>query len=375
MARYRSTAYEDSGMESRTSPSFLTFDACRYTAKRCGAMDLVLSSSRRQENQATSTTNDHFRWSNAWCRVRTLTAINTHEPVLKHELVRDLVTDASGCYVDATFGRGGHASEILAQLTIDGRLVGLDRDAEAAKTACDLDQADPRFKFVQTKFSELETALQDLDIESVDGVCFDVGVSTPQLKNAQRGFAFDIDGPLDMRMDNESGQTAAMWLNSASPDEISTTLHQFGDVRSSRAIAKRIVAERPLRTTTQLARAIKATAGSRGQTARQLAQVFQAIRIRINDELNELSHGLEAALQQVRVGGRIAVITFHSLEHRLVRNTVRAWIQPEIPRGLPVRNALPRVQYVSKNVRPSYDERQRNRQARSAMMQVVERLR
>ena len=301
----------------------------------------------------------------------------THEPVLAPQLVQALVTDRGGTYLDVTFGRGGHTRAILAELNDTGRLVGLDRDRDAAQDARELEQQDARFSFSCSKFSELRDVLNELDIPKVDGICFDVGVSTPQLKDAERGFAFDIDGPLDMRMDGETGLPASEWINKASIEDLSEVLRTYGDVRNARSIARQIVARRPLATTFELVSAIRAATPGSATSARILAQVFQAVRIHVNDELNELQNGLVQGFDALNVGGRLAVISFHSIEHRLVRDVIQSWVRPPVPKGLPVRSKDEdsRARHVVKNVRPAYIERQNNPASRSAMMQVVERLR
>lgn len=299
----------------------------------------------------------------------------SHKPVLAHDLAQGLVNDPNGTYLDATFGRGGHAKAILDQLSERGRLIGMDRDLDAASAACDLEEHDARFKFARSKFSELRSLLSERDVPDVSGICFDVGVSTPQIKTAERGFAFDLEGPLDMRMDKTSGLTAAHWINEADTDDIAQVLKIYGDVRSARSIARQIASRRPLESTFDLVQAIRTASRARTTSAKVLAQVFQAIRIYINDELNELQEGLDQGFDALCVNGRLAVISFHSIEHRLVRDVIQSWVRPSAPKGLPVRDEPPRACYVLKNVRASYSERHDNPASRSAMMQVVERLR
>ena len=299
----------------------------------------------------------------------------THEPVLAQDLAQSVVTDANGIYVDATFGRGGHSKAILAQLSETGRLIGIDRDIDAEDSAITLEQRDSRFKFVNSRFSELRNVLDSMNIGSVDGICFDVGVSTPQLKNAERGFAFDLDGPLDMRMAQGTGSPASDWINKASVEDLTQVLKLYGDVRSARSIARQIVSRRPLETTFDLVNAIRAAPPSGTTSAKVLSQVFQAVRIFVNDELNELKAGLSEGFDSLAIGGRLAVISFHSSEHRLVRDAIRQWIRPSAPRGLPVRDEAPRARVVLKNVRPQYLEQQSNPASRSAMLQTIEKLR
>ena len=333
--------------------------------------------SERQRNSADSVPTVHA-WHATPIFTRVVTQPQptlTHEPVLALDLAEGVVTETNGTYLDATFGRGGHARAILAHLSASGRLLALDRDHDAQNAASDLEQHDARFTFYRSKFSELGSALAALDVHSVNGVCFDVGVSTPQIKTAERGFAFDLNGPLDMRMDKEAGLPAAEWVNDASQDDLTQVLKVYGDVRAARSIVRQIVSRRPLETTFDLVEAVRAASPARGTSARVLAQVFQAIRIYVNDELNELQEGLEQGFNALCVSGRLAVLSFHSIEHRLVRDVIQSWVRPTAPKGLPVRDEAPRARYVSKNVRPSYSERQANPASRSAMMQVVERLR
>lgn len=325
---------------------------------------------------------DSFPSLLAWHSTPTLTRVVTqpqfpesHEPVLALDLAQAVVNDPSGTYLDATFGRGGHSKAILARLNTSGRLIALDQDLDAVDEASDLEQRDVRFTFSRSKFSVLRDVLDAQDVSNINGICFDVGVSTPQLKSAERGFAFDLDGPLDMRMDTDSGAPAAEWLNEAAPDDLTQVLKAYGDVRAARSIARQIAARRPLKTTFDLVEAIRAATRARTTSARALAQVFQAIRIFVNDELIELQEGLEQGFNALCVSGRLAVISFHSIEHRLVRDAIQSWISPSVPRGLAVRDEGSRARYVLKNVRPSYSERLTNPASRSAMMQVIERLR
>lgn len=298
-----------------------------------------------------------------------------HEPVLRDELVRAVITDFDGTYVDATFGRGGHARALLAKLAPKASLIAMDRDPDAELAARDLIAQDPRVKFASARFSDLNQALEQVGVASVNAVIFDVGVSSPQLEDPERGFAFDIDGPLDMRMDNRRGETAKSWLNRAQVDDLTDVLRTYGDVRSARRFAQAIVARRPLATTYDLVESVQSAITNAKVPARLLARVFQAVRIHLNDELRELELGLEQAFAKLAPQGRLAVITFHSLEHRIARLTLREWVAPSTPRGIPVSAKQALARYVEKSVRPSYSERARNPRSRSAMLQVVERLR
>lgn len=299
----------------------------------------------------------------------------THEPVMRAELVRALVTDKRGVYLDATFGRGGHARALLDSLDADASLLVTDRDPDVLGAVDELRRLDSRVKYKPARFSEIESALDEIDGAVLNGAVFDVGVSMPQLRDGSRGFAFDVDGPLDMRMDTRGGETAATWLNRTPVERLAEVLYTYGDVRSSRSIARSIVAARPLTTTFDLANAVRDATPRSSQSASSLARVFQAIRIHVNDELHELEQGLIQAFELLLVGGRLGVITFHSLEHRLARERLRSWVQPTVPRGAPVESDPPRAKYVVKNKRPTYAERTRNPSARSAMLQVIERVR
>lgn len=297
-----------------------------------------------------------------------------HVPVLLTELVDTLVTDRDGCYVDATFGRGGHAKSMLERLNTQATLIGFDRDPASREIATRLATNDSRFSFENERFSQISQKLHQRNIGQVAGVYFDVGVSTPQIADGTRGFAFDIDGPLDMRMSNDRGESAASWINRVTLQELADVLRTYGEVRGANALAKQIVAQRPLHTTFDLVEVVKNNGGSKNTSARELAQVFQAIRIHINDELNELEKGLQQGFNAIGLGGRLGVITFHSLEHRLSRRYLQSLVRPQVPKGLAIRADEAEAKFVLKNCRPSYLERQRNPQSRSAMLQVVERI-
>ncbi|MDE0692231.1 MAG: 16S rRNA (cytosine(1402)-N(4))-methyltransferase RsmH [Gammaproteobacteria bacterium] len=299
-----------------------------------------------------------------------------HVPVLLAETVRALVGDPSGLYVDGTFGRGGHSRRLLAILDADAHLIALDADEEAFRCASELAQQDARVEAVRARFSELGSHMPPG--EGAAGVVLDVGVSSPQLDDAERGFSFNHDGPLDMRMDRRRDMTAADWLGSASEGEIADVLRRFGEERHARRIAHRIALKRPLRTTAELRDVVMGASPTRARDAlRQTAtRVFQAIRIHVNDELVELDRGLDAALAALHPGGRLAVITFHSLEHRMVRQRLRDWQQgPPAPRRLPVPTAFsPLAKTVGKGIRPNATEIAANPRSRSAVLHVAEKL-
>lgn len=300
-------------------------------------------------------------------------------PVLKDEVLKLLAVRPDGVYVDGTFGRGGHSRAILEQLGADGRVLALDRDPQAVAAGRELELEDPRFHIVHGAFSELGRLIDaGIGAGGVQGILLDVGVSSPQLEDPARGFSFRNPGPLDMRMDPDSGVSAAEWLNAADEAEIAGVLWRHGEERSSRRIARAIVAgraEAPFVTTTQLARVIEGVV--RGEPGRHPAtRSFQAIRIHINRELEELEAGLGAARAALAPGGRLCVISFHSLEDRLVKRFLRdhSRIDPAL-RDLPVVPAgyLPDLSLVtSRAVRASADEIARNPRSRSAVLRAAE---
>lgn len=289
-------------------------------------------------------------------------------------------TRREGTYVDATFGRGGHSRLILDRLAPTGRLVAIDRD-EAAIAAGGL-MRDPRLVLVHEHFGALQAALQKAGVAgdaAVDGVLIDLGVSSPQLDEAERGFSFRFDGPLDMRMDRSRGMTAAEWLAEEEEEKIREVLERYGQERFAKQVAKAIVAARsggPLLRTRQLAALVGKTVRTREPGQDPATRTFQALRIHINQELEELSLVLPQALRALRPGGRIAVISFHSLEDRIVKNFFRDNARPDgLPLRLPVRAAeLPpvRLRVVGKPMRASPEELRINPRARSAVLRVAE---
>jgi 16S rRNA (cytosine1402-N4)-methyltransferase len=304
-----------------------------------------------------------------------------HDTVLLHEAVDALVGNPAGVYVDGTFGRGGHSREILARLAAGGRLLGVDKDEEAECEALGLAAEDPRFTFARASFAELPALLAARDIASVDGILLDLGVSSPQLDVAERGFSFMRDGPLDMRMDRSRGESAADWLNRADEDEIATVLRDYGEERFARRIAAAIVRARdaePLTRTAQLA-AIVSEAHPRWEKHHHPAtRAFQAIRIRVNRELDDLDALLEGALSLLAVGARLVVISFHSLEDRRVKQYLRRASRPApVPRGVPLRDAergIAPLRLVGRAQRASDAEVAANPRSRSAIMRCAERV-
>lgn len=307
-----------------------------------------------------------------------------HVPVLLAESVAALVTRDDGIYVDATFGRGGHSRAILARLAPTGRLVALDRDPDAA--ACAATFRDPRFAFVRARFATLGRVLAGLAIERVDGVLLDLGVSSPQLDDPARGFMYRDDAPLDMRMDPTAGKSAAELVARASIDELTEALRDYGEERFARSIATAIAkarARQPIVTTRQLAGIVAQAIGTRTRGdwhQDPAARTFQALRIAVNHELDELSAVLPLATQALAPGGRLAVISFHSLEDRIVKRFIAAAStpfggDPRLARAAIPQRALPQppLAPVGRALRAGPAEIAANPRARSAMLRVAER--
>lgn len=303
-----------------------------------------------------------------------------HQTVLLHEAVDALVTKPGGLYVDGTFGRGGHSRYLLQKLNDDGRVLGVDKDLAAAAVAHELKESEPRFEFFHGSFARLPHQLRGMGIDAVDGILLDLGVSSPQLDESDRGFSFMQDGPLDMRMDTSSGETAAQWLSYADLQDIAGVLKEYGEERFARRIAEAIVAAReesPLETTGQLARVVKEAHPRWEKHKHPATRAFQAIRIKVNRELEDLQAFLSVALDLLRVGGRLVVISFHSLEDRMVKRYMREMARGDaLPRGVPVMESAlnRRMRLVGKAVRASDDEVTENVRARSAVMRVAEKI-
>ena len=302
-----------------------------------------------------------------------------HVPVLAQEAVTALAIRPEGVYVDATFGRGGHARLILAQLGATGRLIALDRDPDAIRAG--RQWADARLTLVKRAFSGLGGVLDELRVARVDGVLLDLGVSSPQLDDAARGFSFRFDAPLDMRMDTETGMTAAQWLATAKEEEIGEVIREFGEERFAKSIARAIVAARavsPIVGTAQLAKIIAAAVRRHEPGQHPATRSFQAIRIYLNRELEELKAVLPQCVDRLQPGGRLAVISFHSLEDRIVKRFLRDEARGEqLPARLPVRADVlkpGRLRLVGRAVRASAAEIAANPRARSATLRVAERV-
>ena len=303
-----------------------------------------------------------------------------HQTVLLREAVQALVTRPGGFYVDGTFGRGGHSEYLLEQLDENGRLLGVDKDIEAQAVARQLELSEPRFEFFHGSFALLPHQLRRMGIDAVDGILLDLGVSSPQLDEAERGFSFLQDGPLDMRMDTSRGETAAEWLSSAPQQDIATVLKEYGEERFSRRIAAAIVAareEQPIVSTGRLAELVSEANPKWEKHKHPATRSFQAIRIKVNRELEDLRDLLAGSLDLLRVGGRLVVISFHSLEDRLVKRYMRDMARgDEIPVGVPVTDSAlnRRMKLVGKAVKASSEEVAGNVRSRSAIMRVAEKI-
>ena len=307
---------------------------------------------------------------------------HSHAPVLHDEVVATMDIKPDGRYVDGTYGRGGHARSILAELGESGRLIVMDRDPQAIADARDSLGADSRVTIIHDDYANMKTQIAALDLaEQIDGVLLDLGVSSPQLDDARRGFSFQHNGPLDMRMNPEQGESAAQWLARADEVEIARVLWEYGEERQSRRIARKIVEVRalqPIDDTAALAGLISGVLPRPKNHRHPATRSFQAIRIHINQELAQIQLLLESVFDILKIGGRILVISFHSLEDRLVKRFFKAQSTGrKIPRGLPLRDsefdAGIRLKSVGKAIKAGAGELQLNPRARSAVMRFAER--
>ena len=303
----------------------------------------------------------------------------SHSPVLLHAAVNSLKVRPDGIYVDCTFGRGGHSREILARLGTRGRLIAMDRDQAAFEARGEID--DERLQLVHENFGDLRKVLRAHRIAQVDGILLDLGMSSLQLDDARRGFSFRFDAPLDMRMDTSCGATAAEWLAGADELELREIIRNYGEERFAKQIAAAVVAARargPVATTRELARIVAQVVRTREPGQNPATRTFQALRIHVNQELEELTRVLPQCVAALTPGGRLVAISFHSLEDRIVKRFLRAHSRPpQLPKRLPLRAAeLPRPQLklIGKMQRPSADEIAVNPRARSAVMRVAERM-
>lgn len=300
-----------------------------------------------------------------------------HRAVLLEEALAALAIRPDGLYVDATFGRGGHSRAILERLGPAGRLIALDRDPQAIAAAREV--TDPRFHIEHAPFSELAQVLDRQGAAQVDGILADLGVSSPQLEDPARGFSFRADGPLDMRMDPSRGVSAADWLARATEQQIGEAIGGYGEERFAKQVAKAIVdarARAPLLRTEQLAAVVAAAVRTREAGQNPATRTFQALRILVNRELEEVALMLPQAVRRLAPGGRLAVISFHSLEDRLVKRFLRACSEDRLPRDLPIRaRDLPQapLRIAGKALRASVAETSANPRARSATLRAAER--
>jgi 16S rRNA (cytosine1402-N4)-methyltransferase len=302
-----------------------------------------------------------------------------HLSVLLREAVDALVGDVDGTYVDGTFGRGGHSRALLERLSPRGRVVAIDRDPEAvASAANDPSLADdPRFTIRHAAFSTMAATLAALGIDKVSGVLLDLGVSSPQIDDPVRGFSFRFDGPLDMRMDTSRGESAAEFLARADERHIAEVIRDYGEERFALQVAKALVARResgrPVRTTAELADVVAGAVKTREAGQNPATRTFQALRIFVNAELEELEQALTSALALLAPGGRLVVISFHSLEDRIVKTFIARESRSVVDRRAPFAPERPRRLRAIARVKPAADERARNPRARSAVMRVAER--
>jgi 16S rRNA (cytosine1402-N4)-methyltransferase len=304
-----------------------------------------------------------------------------HAPVLLTEALAALQVSKEGWYLDATFGRGGHSGQILQALGVSGRLLALDRDPTAIALGCESYAGESRLQLVQCAFADLTQALHAAGMaQGLDGALFDLGVSSPQLDDAARGFSFMHDGPLDMRMDNSTGVTAASWLAKVSEHELLRVISEYGEERFARRIASAIVQQRSqqqINTTAELAQLISAAVPTREPGKHPATRTFQAIRIAVNAELQQLDQALQQVLMQLKPGGRLCVISFHSLEDQRVKKFMQQHSQDDpLFAGLPVvppeRRAM--LKRIGKAIHASDAEVRRNPRARSAILRVAQRV-
>ena len=295
-----------------------------------------------------------------------------HVPVLLEESLDFLINDLSGTYLDLTFGRGSHSQQLLNRISPQGRLHAVDRDLEAVSFGKE-NINDPRFSIYHSNYSEIDALFPQ---QQFDGILFDLGTCSTQLDNSDRGFSFQSDGPLDMRMDKSSGFSAAEWLNSAPENEIGDILYQYGDEKSSRKIARAIIefrATKPLQTTIELSKVIEAVLKRTGKT-HPATKSFQAIRIHVNQELHHLRTGLSKLHNILKVNGVVVIISFHSLEDRIVKNFFKPEIE-QMPKDIPINTSVSETyRCIKKKIKPSTHEIKMNPRSRSAVMRVFEKL-
>lgn len=304
-----------------------------------------------------------------------------HSTVLLHEAIDALVVDPDGLYVDGTFGRGGHTAELLSRLSVKGSVIAIDKDLDAISAGNTRFAEDPRLSLIHGTFADLTNIIEQVGQQGcVSGVLLDLGVSSPQLDQAGRGFSFMRDGPLDMRMDTSKGQSAAEWIASADEQEIAKVIKDFGEERFARRMAAAIVrqrAENPIERTVQLAKIVAEAHPAWERGKHPATKAFQAIRIFINRELADLDDLLHQVIDTLAIGGRLVVISFHSLEDRRVKRFIRDQHRGiKLPKNLPIPDVDRGVRLikVGKAIKPSADEVENNVRARSAVMRIAERV-
>lgn len=304
-----------------------------------------------------------------------------HTPVLLHEVIQNLGIKPGGFYIDCTFGRGGHSQAIMEHLDQNGRILAIDKDPHALEYIDESLASDPRFNLCHASYAQLEKIVSEkYSLHSADGILFDLGVSSPQLDNPDRGFSFQHDGNLDMRMDNSRGITAAEWLMQAGESELAGVLRDYGEERYARRIARAIIHYRAgnrITSTRQLADIVSAAIPVKEKHKHPATRTFQALRIFINRELDELQQALQQTLNVLGAGGRLLVISFHSLEDRIVKRFMREKARGDIfPPDLPVsRSQLnPQLKIIGKAIHPGDEEIHNNPRSRSAVLRVAERL-
>lgn len=303
-----------------------------------------------------------------------------HSPVLLNEAIEGLNLAEGGVFVDATFGRGGHSERILAQLKEGSRLIVIDQDPDAINVAKGKYDSQPNVSIYHASFTALkQIAENDNVMGKVSGILFDLGVSSPQLDQAERGFSFMRDGPLDMRMNNSQGITASEWLAQVSEEELAQVIREYGEEKFARRIAKAVVMERqcaPITRTQQLASIIANVVPKKEMHKHPATRTFQAIRLYVNQELQAIRDALQQSLEVLKVGGRLVVISFHSLEDRIVKQFMRGYVKGvRLPKEVPIVNAMgQRLKEVSKAVKAGDAEIERNVRARSAVLRITEKI-
>jgi 16S rRNA (cytosine1402-N4)-methyltransferase len=303
-----------------------------------------------------------------------------HTTVLLEETVEGCLTNPAGVYVDGTFGRGGHSRLLLSRLAPEGRLIGFDKDPLAIQSGKELEAEDGRFQIVQSSFADMKAELSALGIAKVDGILLDLGVSSPQLDDAERGFSFMKDGPLDMRMNPDEGISASEWCMTTPEAEMARVLKEYGEERFAKRMARAIVkvrAEEEITRTRQLAELIKEANPAWEKHKHPATRAFQAIRIAVNNELGDLENVLADSVDLLLPGGHLAVISFHSLEDRMVKRFIRAQEKGrDLPPGLPVTDDMlgRTMKKIGKAIMPGDEEVKRNARARSAVLRIAERL-